>query len=277
MKHDSIYSHDDYRKYFSWWLTRESQTKRRGGMSRVATHLNVNTSFLSQVVHGTKELSQEQALKLSEIMGLEWHERDYFINLVLEAKAGTHALKKYYRQKSESIRRDGEKVSSNVGTYYVLTDKELTRFYADPIYSQIRVMLSLPRYDSAQKIAHGLNLPLTKVQSVIDFLLDTGLCKHTADGKLTVGVARTHLADDSPLISSHHRNWRNKVMEFYNRMDHKDLAFTAPLTISKADFLALRKDILDLIKKISLVVNDSIDEEFAILNIDWIRLHDNET
>lgn len=57
-------------------------------------------------------------------------------------------------------------------------------------------------------------------------------------------------------------------------MDSLDLAFTAPLTLSSKDFEHLRLKIMELIKEVSQVVDNSpTEEEFVIFNIDWIKFH----
>ena len=50
--------------------------------------------------------------------------------------------------------------------------------------------------------------------------------------------------------------------------------FTAPMTLSKTDFVKLRCRILDLIQETSEMVKDSPSEQIAYLNIDLLQLGD---
>lgn len=274
MSQEPVFQFDDYKSFFTSWLSRNGEN--RGGVSKVASFLKVHPSYISQVLKGDKDFSQEQAFKLADHLNLNDLGRDYFIHLVLEAKAGTHSLKKYYRSKRETLRKSAKQVKKNIGKTYQLSEVEKARFYSDPIYSQIRLLTSIERFNTAEDIANAMGLPIALVSDIVRFLVDTGLCTMDENGNLKMGVSRTHLGAESPLVKTHHRNWRSKVSEMYHHMDENDLVFTAPLTIAKKDFDMLREEIMALIGKVTEVVDKTTEEEFAVFNIDWIRWHEKQ-
>ncbi len=265
----SVYEFDDYKALVSSWLA--SNGENRGGVARIARFLNIHSSFVSQVLKGTKDFSQEQAFKLAKFMDLNENGRDYFVYLLLESRAGTQDLKKYYSEKRLQIRAKARQVTENIGSPYEMSENEKAQFYSDPIFSQIRLLTSLERFHSAEDIARGLGLPLSLVEEVLKFLLDKGLCRKDEKGCLQRGTSRTHLDSSSPLVKAHHRNWRSKVLEMYYQMDESDLVFTAPLTISKKDFDMIREELLLMIGRITEVVDESKEEDFVVFNLDWIR------
>jgi hypothetical protein len=48
--------------------------------------------------------------------------------------------------------------------------------------------------------------------------------------------------------------------------------FTAPISLSKKDFVKVRSALLDMISEISKIVEKSPCEELAYLGIDWMKL-----
>ena len=270
MKEVSLFEFDSYKAWLRRWL----QDEGRGALSRLAEALRVQPSFVSQVANRDKGLSPEQALKLAEFVGMGALERDYFLQLVLEERAGSVALASYFSEKRQSLRKEAGRVSRHVGKARALTPQAQARFYSDANYSLIRLLTSLDDYRHPAKIAAALSLPLGYVKQVLAFLLEHGLCLRDGDGAYRMGSRSTHLDVNSPWITNHHRNWRSKVTELYPRMDTEDLAFSAPLTLSRRDFARVRKLLLELIQTSTRIVADTeVEEEFVVFNIDWVRLH----
>ena len=57
-------------------------------------------------------------------------------------------------------------------------------------------------------------------------------------------------------------------------MNKDDLAFSAPLTVSREDFARIRTELLAAIEKASNIVGPSNPEVVAVLNLDWLCLYD---
>src|SRR5687768_13356982 len=95
-----IFNFLDYKKYLKEVIRENRGT--HGYKTRLAKAAGCRSSYLSQVLHGNFDLSPEHALGLANFWGLSTTEKDFFIQLVHLARAGTKELKKYY----ESICRD---------------------------------------------------------------------------------------------------------------------------------------------------------------------------
>lgn len=70
-----------------------------------------------------------------------------------------------------------------------------------------------------------------KLNSIIDFLLQAGLIVEEK-GKLKMGVNFIRLGNDSPWISKHHANWRQRAMDNFDREDIYDLHYSGIYTLS---------------------------------------------
>lgn len=272
MKSDYVYQYDCYKGVIRHWLANQP-AKGRGLMKQIASELKVHPSFVSQVMKDAKDLSLEQALSLTAILGLGGEEQDYFLTLVSEARAGSHSLREFYADKRKRQQKFAHNVQSKIARSKELSTAERSRFYSDAIYSQVRILASIPRYQTASAISRVLGLSESKIREVIDFLTANDLVVVDGEDRVTIGPARTHLSSNSPFIGNHHRNWRLQVLQQLPLVDDEDLVFSAPLSLSLEDFKAVKTLLLDLVKSVSNRVAESSPELLVTFNIDWVRHH----
>lgn len=265
-----IFLYDSYKQYLHDALQARSQNQ-KGSLSRMAEHLGVQPSYLSQVLRGNKDVSSEQALKIGEHLGLSEIETDYFLCLLLRERAGSPALKRYYKSKINDLQRRSRKFTIETEQTVELSEADKSIFYTTHHYAQIRILSSIPQYQTVDEISSAVRLPRHKVTQIIQFLVSRGLCVQAGDERISMGPKRTHLDGNSPFIASHHRNWRLQAIHWHSHLDEYDLAFSAPLSISRKDFEKVRNLLKDTIDSIGRTVESSPAEKFAILNVDWIQ------
>lgn len=244
--------------------------KGRGTVQRLAEHLRVNPSFVSQVLKGDKHFSSEQVFSATRFFSLPPVERDFLIGLHQWERAGTHELKQHYKELLDKIKIKSQQVSKHIAKKTILSETDQARFYSDWIYSALRLFCTTEKVN-LKKICDRFQLSSSKATEIIDFLLSVGLIK-TDGAYFTIGVTNTHLPANSPYIASHHKNWRVRAMNKHTQLGEDELAFSAPLGISKADFAKVKLEILELISRVSRRVNDSPTEDLACLNIDLFYL-----
>ena len=267
----SVYTCDSYKNFLQQKIN-SFPAKGRGVISKIGKYLNLNPSYISQVIRGSKHLSLEQALKISDFFSLKVHEREFFLNLLQYERAGTSELKDYFKKILDNLNSESQKISRRVVQNKQLDKFEQSVFYSNWYYSAVRLSLGISKLKTPQEIASSLNIPLAKVNDILDFLLSCGLCEEE-EGKYISRVRGTHLPADSPYISSHHRNWRVKAMENFSNLKKDELAFSAPMTLSKSDFNRLKQELLSAIENASNIVKDSPSEELACLNIDLFLIN----
>lgn len=266
----SIYNYQDYKKYLKDRI-KNMPKKGRGFLLKLSQYLRVHPSLLSQVLSGKAELSLEQAKNITDYFGMNDVETEYFINLVEYERAGSKTLKDHFAKLIKKNRETAKKVNTRIEYDIVLDESNQAQFYSHWAYSGIRLLSSIPRYQNADVIAELTKLPPKKVQRMINFLLNTKLCK-VEEGNLVIGPTRTHLDSDSLFTHRHHSNWRMKTLEKCDSLTENDLMYTNPVTISSKNFLLIREDIMELIKKVRSIVHNSPADELCVLNIDWIKL-----
>lgn len=264
---DSLFGMTDFRTYVHSWV----KSQGRGEFRKIATTLGIHTTLVSQIFNGKKCLTEEQASMLCDYMGLNALESDYFLKLVQLERAGNESLRALFKRHLKQLQAQSSEVKARVPDAEKLTEQDRAIFYSSWHYSLIRLLTSIPEFRSKEEIAARLGLSLSRVQEVLDFLTSRRLCTESS-GQYSRTEKNTHVEASSSLATRHHQNWRSKSLELLERTTKEDLAFTAPVSISKADTDKVRKILLNAISDIAKTVEASGSEEVVYLGIDWIKV-----
>lgn len=266
----TIFDFDDYKAFVRDYV-QQLPHRGRGQYRRMAQHMRVHTTLLSHVFRGSKDLTPEQACALASFLELQELDADFLLALVERNRAGNGQLRAAVDRRLGNLRERRQQLEHRMPGARTLSREERATFYSQWYYSAVRLVTSLPEMANAESIAMRLDLPRDLVRTAITFLLESGLLVEESRG-FRLAPKRTHLGANSPLAPTHHRNWRVRTMNRYERMTPRDFAFTSPVTLSRADFLVIRELLVDAATRVSSIVEPSACESLAILNIDWLEL-----
>lgn len=260
---------DDYRKFVLSALDSRPGGG-RGELTKIAQLLGVNSSFLTQVLRGPKNFSQEQAFLLAGYLGLDELETRYLSDLVSFERASKAPYKDFLRRRLEKLRNEARWKAGVPPIDQPLDERSQTIFYSSWQYSAVQLVSGMLEFQTPQAIAKRLKMDDQTVRGVLSFLVSCGLC--VTDGeRYGVGTRRTHLPDGSPLRPRHHLNWRLKAMDQMPKASAEDLFFTGPMRIDEATFAKIRKILENAVKGANALVDSANDETLACLNVDWFR------
>lgn len=268
----SVFSYIDCREFLRERL-RTLPKQGRGELAKIARHLNVNPTLISQIMSKARSFSPEQGLLLAEYFGLSDLERDYFLLMVQEEQASTHQLKELFREKREGLRTQALQVREQVRLERSLTEEERVRFYSSWSYSAVHLYCSVdPKGVTVEDVVGRFRMQRARVLEVLRFLVDVGLCEEKL-GRYLMSTQSTFVEKGSPHLKRHHLNWRVKAMERQEDLEDTELMFTAQVSLSRADFEKLREMAMNFIKQAAEVVKDSPAEDVANLNLDffWVK------
>lgn len=265
-----VYDFDNYKEFVRTQV-KAMPKKGRGQFLKMAQHLRVQPTLISQIFRGQKNLTVEQACDLCEFLGLNELETEFFLALVELERAGSENLRKAYRRRVGSLKRQALQLANRMPKSIELTEENKAVFYSNWYYSGIRMLTSISKFQNADSIAEHLGLQKVVVNQVLDFLVGCGLCVEE-EGHVRIGPQRTYLSAHSPLITRHHVNWRLKAIEHLQNITDHELAFTSPLSISFKDGHIVRAAIVELIEKVGEIVEKTEPEKAACLTIDWFDL-----
>lgn len=267
----SLPDFQDYKEYIRAAIA-AAPRKGHGQLSRMAEAAQIHKTTLSQILHGNKDLSPEQALRVAQFLSLNSSDTEYFVLLVLLARAGSADLQTMYRRQIESKRKERLSLANRVTRDRELGEEERAIYYSNWIYSAARNLTAVPGFRRRTELARRLSIEPNYADEVITFLLRTGLCVEKT-GELLPGPQMTHLPADSPIVSRHHGNWRVKAMERHPQLNRtRELAYTAPMTLSEADALKVRAMLADLVQRTDEVVGPSPSEKLYCMCLDWFEV-----
>jgi uncharacterized protein (TIGR02147 family) len=268
----TIFTFQDTRSFLRSYIT-ELPRKGRGEISRIARHLSVSTTLVSQVLAGEKSFTAEQSRALTKYLGLVGIEADYLMFLVQSDRAGSMELREFWKSKLDELRERSLKLSNRVSPKRVLNEQERATFYSSPLYSAIRLYTSVGEAGkSAAEIAERFRITRAKTAEILKFLTETGLCGQRSE-RYFMGAQSTHLEKGSAFLPRHHSNWRLRAIRHSEELSDSELMYTAPVSLSRADFDHLREEMVGMIKKFLHTVHASPAEDVACLNLDffWVR------
>jgi uncharacterized protein (TIGR02147 family) len=263
----SLFLAEDFRLYVRNW----GRARGRGEFKKIALSLRIHTTLLSQVLSGRKTFTEAQASRICAYMGLNALETDYFIKLVQIDRAETEDLKRIYRRHLSQLSAQAKEASRRVPASRKMSERDSAIYYSSWQYSQIRLLTSIEGFQTATDISRRLSLSMSRTAEILDFLVSCRLCVEH-NGRYSRTEENTHVEARSPLSIRHHQNWRSRSLGLMEALTPDDLAFTAPVAVSRDDVIKIRNRLLDVIAEVAQTVKDSPSEETVYLAVDWIKI-----
>lgn len=245
--------------------------RRTGVKSRLAETLRCQASFLSQVLNGKAELTPEQAVEANRFFGHSPEEANFFILLVLQARAGSKDLRAHYAHQLREIQSRRLLLSKRLEKNNVLTDGQRSIYYSSWHYAAIHVAVTIPELRSKDALTKYFRLPVMKVNQVVDFLVSIGLLLN-AGGELTTGTSEIFIGTDSSLILKHHANWRVQAIDSLDREGPEDLHYSGAFSLSRHDLIQVKKILMKTIQDTLAVIKPSKEEELCSFSVDLFSL-----
>lgn len=261
----------DYSNYklFTLKFIENKPKKGRGLLRSLSEYMGVNSSLLSQIFKGNRDLTPEQALQVAKFIELDNFETQFFLNMVHLGRAGTQDLKSFYQAELEKMRIEQFNIQSRVVEHRELNQEEKALFYSDWKYSGIRLLTSIPNYNNVERVSEYFGIQRDQAKKIIDFLVSSGLCVDEKGG-LSIGVASTHISKDSEFVNNHRRNWRLKALQVIDEKK-EGLHYSSPVSLSHVDYKNISERMVDWISEFSKTISTSKEEKVACLNIDWFE------
>lgn len=259
----SIYDFEHYREFLKQWL-------RKGMKSKFAAAIGISPTMMSLILSGDKNMSMEQAAEAAEFINLNDLETDYFLLLVEMGRAGSFKLQRKLQRRIKEMKTQAKKIASRVKKDRDLSDEEKAIYYSNWTFTGVRNLSAVPKFDTADKIAERLGLPLAQVLRVVEFLVDNGLLKNE-NGKLAYGPAHIFVGADSPFVSRHHQNWRLQGFKHMEQLTESNLFYTCPMSLSSEAVEQVRKMLPTTIEQVNKIAGPSDSERVFCLNMDWFE------
>ncbi|MDR3607391.1 MAG: TIGR02147 family protein [Oligoflexia bacterium] len=259
----TLFEYRDYRAY----LNDRIHERARGERTRLAEHLHCHLTYISQVLGGTAHLSPEQAQSLNRYYGHSGEESDFFLNLVLLARAGSPELERYYLTKIEQILERRLILKDRLKYKQTLNPVDQATYYSSWHYTAVHFALTIPRLQTRDAIARYLGLAPAIVSAALEFLLSVGIAREEK-GRFTTGATSIHLGNDSPMLPKHHANWRIQALRSLDLAGPDDFHYTSVVTLAKSDLVKIKSLMVSAIEQIRPVIRESPEEGLYCYSMD---------
>lgn len=133
-----IFNNFDYRRLLTDLLAEKHKVKPSLSSRTLALKSGLDPSYFSKVLKGSRNLSAEQALKITLVLGFTGEQAEYFELLVRFNQATGHDAKRLYLEKLLEFNKvpDVAPLTKNqyefYGQWYIAVIRELLHFYPDP-------------------------------------------------------------------------------------------------------------------------------------------------
>jgi uncharacterized protein (TIGR02147 family) len=267
MSDKSVFEFRDYKSYLSYLESRRPNLG-RGFRAALARAASCQTAYISQVLNGKAHFSLEQAHAISKFLILSKDEARFFLMLIEYVRAATSDLKTHFLEIMEEQVQKQLNLKDRFKVKKTLSHEDQTTYYSEWSYPAVHIAVTVPHLQTIDSISDYFQLPRSKVQKILKFLISAGLATQSASGKYQIGSARLHLGNDSELISKHHTNWRIQAISSFERETERDLHYTSIVSLSLEDVLEIKARFVKEIESFNSIVKPSREEAVYCLAVD---------
>ncbi|MEK2688419.1 TIGR02147 family protein [Bdellovibrio sp. GT3] len=261
----------DYREFLNYYVSHPSA--QRGLRAEMAKAMQCQAAYLSQVLNGNAELTEDHAFRLVNHLQFNKADKDYFMLLVRISRASSHELKSHLKDQAKAIAKAVSKIDDRVTAKKLSEDDAFTKFYFGSwIPNAIHVALSSPHYQTPASLAKRLGLPEKKVLEVLQALEENHLAVRKGKGEWSYQGANFHLPKASPLEINYQIHNRLQAIKALQASNEQDLHVSAVFTVGEEDYKALRKMFLDAVEKAHKKIAAGESEELYGMSLDLFRV-----
>jgi len=271
----TLFRYKDYKKYVADTLKIRGPS--RGARGRLAKALSCHSGFISQVLNGHCHFSLEHAVIINRFFSHNEDDSDFFIFLVQYQRAGTPALRKYFKNKMDAISLIHENVTKKLGkTKEIEHPADQLKYYSSWHFDAIKSLCQIPRYKTPRQMAAKLRLPIATVVDALNFLESMGLVSSRQGNYSADSDTDIICQIGSPLGVRYGTDRRLKTIESLSWRSPQDLHHTGFHSLTKADAETLRSMLLDFIELKSKMLRKPRTDDLYGVSIDLYRFTSNE-
>lgn len=265
----SLYDYEDYKLFLSDWLEFKDLKK-----TDLAKKLGVQSSFLSQVLNGVKNLTLEQAHKFCESSNFDFDKSDYFLTLVQIKKHDSQEIVDHFRLQLKEKRdkyQDYEK-KLDPKTY---NDENFKTYCSRWYYGAIHTLLFPHNTEDINSLSEKLKISEHLVATAIDDLLSFGYIEEINDHYQVCKNKEFLVLKPGADLTDYHTTWRIKILkELENYTDKTQTSSTNLIYVSDDLALKIRDLILEANNKAFSLAqgNRSQGQGLYALTTDFFRV-----
>jgi uncharacterized protein (TIGR02147 family) len=265
-----IFAISNYRDIIRQYV--KSNKNERGYQKILAKAAGCQPSYLSQVLNSHVHLTPDQGGGFCDFWGFDEDETDYFINLILLERSSSGYLKRNLERKISELREKklnfSERFKKMENALETMETNVLVEYCSSWYWVAVHVLLTIPGYQSPEKIASHLGMSEGFVKKCLERLVEMNIIAKTEDGWQPL-KENLHIPKESPLLISYHTTWRQQALRRIQNYEKDDVHYTAVHSLSVKDYEKLRNKIIDLIDESRHIVVPSKEEMLVCFLCDF--------
>ncbi len=268
-----VFEYQSYRGYLLAYIRAQGKNG-RGIRARMAEAMNCQKGFLTKVLGSAEasHLSLEQAERLSAYLKLNKEETQYFLLMILFARAGTETLKANFRDQMKVILNRRLAIKADMESRTLLSPEDHMKYYSHWYFAAIRVAVSIPTLQTRDALAAALTLPVETVSNALEFLVSRNLVERKGDRFLHSTKQQVLLSSDHSMVTRNHSNWRLQALKSLDSEKSHDLHYSYVVTLSHQDALQIRSFLVDAIKEVQAKAAPSKEETLYSFCLDYFEI-----
>lgn len=213
----------------------------------------------------------EHADRLAEFLQLNESEKQYLFILIEFERAGTHNLKKYWKNELHKLQKDHLSLKNRFSTKNTINQEVQAIYFSAWFYSAIHLLLTSNRQIFFAEISEKLGPPLYLVSETIHWLEQNGF-GYIENSRWTGNAVNFHLPSDSYLIKKHHTHWRIKALQSIELNKTDELHYSTCFTLSQNDWSKIKEILINCIELTKQTIKASGDEKLYSIGVDFFCL-----
>jgi hypothetical protein len=267
----NLFQQTDYRTALkATLLALKATNARRYTFQAMSQACRVQKTYLSRVLGGHGELSEDQLYLACEFLGLSKESRDYVCLLHGFQRSLVAPRKRELKKEIDAAQKKHSRSEKFIAAVPIVESSvNASTYHLDPNVMLVHMFLTVPRFSTNPKlVASQLGLSVEHFADALTQLRKLGLVE-IEHGKITVRVERTHLPYDSPLYKASNSLHRLKCLEYIQRLP-ADSAYNLSVAFSANDSVRkkINENFLSFLSQTQKQVVDADPENVYQMNFD---------
>lgn len=244
----------------------------RGALSKAATYLNCQKSYLSKVIKTEVHLSLDHGYLLCKLWSFDGDQREYFMTLLNFERAASLDYKNFLAGRLQELRSKLE-ATTEIPHRPVISGFSASdsAYFSSWHWNAIHFLTACPSYQSIPKIARKLQVEESFVEEVLKKLKEWNFVEGSGH-KWTYKGGEFQLGEGNPFKVIHQNSWRQHAVSHCQQGLDNSIHFTNIQSISKQDFEWFRYELLRQLAQMRTVFNPSDSELVSVLCLDYYTL-----
>jgi uncharacterized protein (TIGR02147 family) len=267
----TVFEFKNYKDFLLYLVSHASAP--RGMRASFAKVMGCQAAYLSQVLNGKAELTEDHSYKLVKHLGLGRHESRYFMTLVRLSRASTPELRDFLVDEAEQLAAEAAETHNKVGSKRIEADDNFAnRYFVTWIPSTIHIATSSAHYRSVEDLSQRLRLKPTVVAQELAWLEQENLIEKDTHQRWRFRGESIHLPKNSPLNVTHQLARRSQAARSIEMQDTQQLHFSSLFTLDRRTFLEIKELMTKAIENSHQLIHQGGTEEIYALCVDLFEI-----